>query len=157
MDLQCFFRFWCVSVTVPWPYRDRDFVNVSDRDLVQYDRFRPFTVLERSWAFSTVYWAFTTVLRAFSIVSWRFFAFLIFFYLLLYSRRTETEMKSLEKLIKRSGTVRNDHETLGNGQERSWNARERSGTVNGQEWWTVNGQGRWTVRNGQERWMVRNT
>jgi hypothetical protein len=24
--------------------RDRDFVNVSDRDLVQYDRFRPFTV-----------------------------------------------------------------------------------------------------------------
>ena len=24
--------------------RDRDFLNVLDRDLVQYDRFRPFTV-----------------------------------------------------------------------------------------------------------------
>jgi hypothetical protein len=28
--------------------RDRDFVNVSDRDLVQYDRFRPFTLPDRS-------------------------------------------------------------------------------------------------------------
>jgi hypothetical protein len=27
---------------------DGDFVNVSDRDLVQYDRFRPFTVSDRS-------------------------------------------------------------------------------------------------------------
>jgi tRNA (Thr-GGU) A37 N-methylase len=35
-------------------------------------------------------------------------------------------MKSLEKLIKRSGTVRNDYETVEN-------AQERSGTVNGQE------------------------
>ena len=29
-------------------YRDRDFLNVSDRDLVHYDRFRPFTVPDRS-------------------------------------------------------------------------------------------------------------
>ncbi len=28
--------------------RDRDFVNVSDRDLAQYDRFRPFAVPDRS-------------------------------------------------------------------------------------------------------------
>jgi hypothetical protein len=28
--------------------RDRDFMNVSDRDLVQYERFRPFTVSDRS-------------------------------------------------------------------------------------------------------------
>jgi hypothetical protein len=28
--------------------RDRDFVNVSDRDLVQYDLLRPFTVPNRS-------------------------------------------------------------------------------------------------------------
>jgi hypothetical protein len=27
---------------------DRDFMNVSDRDLVQYDRFRRFTVPDRS-------------------------------------------------------------------------------------------------------------
>jgi hypothetical protein len=42
--IQCLFRFWRVNVT----YRDRDFVNVSDRDLVQYDRFRPFTVPDHS-------------------------------------------------------------------------------------------------------------
>jgi hypothetical protein len=28
--------------------RDRDLANVSDRDLVQYDRFRPFTVPDPS-------------------------------------------------------------------------------------------------------------
>ena len=28
--------------------RDRDFLNVSDRDLVQYGRFGPFTVPNRS-------------------------------------------------------------------------------------------------------------
>jgi hypothetical protein len=57
------------------------------------------------------------------------------FYRLLYSRRTETVMKSLEKLIKRSGTVRNDHETIEDAQERSGtvNVKERSVTVNGQE------------------------
>ena len=36
------------TVTVPWPYRDRDFVNISDRDLVQFDLFRPYTVPKRS-------------------------------------------------------------------------------------------------------------
>ena len=50
---------------------------------------------------------------------------------------TETEMKSLEKLIKRSGMVRNDYETVEN-------AQERSGTVNVQE---LSGM----VMNGQER------
>jgi hypothetical protein len=52
---------------------------------------------------------------------------MVFFYRLLYSRRTEG-MKSLEKLIKRSGTVRNDHETVENAQERSgtvMNAQDR--------------------------------
>ena len=27
--------------------RDREFLNISDRDLVHYDRFRPFTAPER--------------------------------------------------------------------------------------------------------------
>ena len=47
------------------------------------------------------------------------------FYRLLYSRRTETAIKSLEKLIKRPGTTMKRSKTLRNG--------ERSGTVNGQE------------------------
>ena len=59
---------------------------------------------------------------------------------------TETAMKSLEKLIKRSGTVRNDYETVENAQERSGtvrNGQERSGTVrNGERSGTVNGQER---------------
>ncbi len=46
------------TVTIPWPYSDRDFLNVSDRDLEQYDRpdRSPFlTVPERSWPFLTVH------------------------------------------------------------------------------------------------------
>jgi hypothetical protein len=47
---------------------------------------------------------------------------MVFIYRLLYSRRTEATMKSLEKW---SGTIMNWSKTLRNG--------ERSGTVNGQE------------------------
>ena len=99
-------------------------MNVSDRDLVQYDRFRPFIVPDRS-PFITVperFRPFHERLRPFYERFRSFHDILLrlwsFFYRLLYSRRTETAMKSLEKLIKRSGTVRNDHETVENAQER---------------------------------------
>jgi hypothetical protein len=47
------------------PYRDRDFVNVSDRDLVQYDRFRPFTVPDRFQSFYERFRSFYERFRSF--------------------------------------------------------------------------------------------
>jgi hypothetical protein len=46
-------------------------------------------------------------------------------------KRSETAMKSLGKLIKRSGTDRNDHETVENAQKRSGMVRngERSNAL----------------------------
>jgi hypothetical protein len=66
------------TVTVPWPYSDRDFLNVSDRDLVQYDRSWPFTVLDRSWPCMTVperSWPFMTVFYRFMSIYDRFMTF----------------------------------------------------------------------------------
>ena len=108
------------TVTVPWPYRDRDFLNVLDRDLVQYDRFRPFTVPDRS-PFLTVHrsWPFMIVPDRFRAFYERFRPFYVRF-------RSFHDRKRSENDRKRSGTL--------------GNARERSGTIR-------NGQERWTVRN----------
>ena len=83
--------------------RDRDFLNVLDRDLVQYDRFRPFTVPERS---------------PFLTVPDRFRAFYVRF------RSFDDRKRSLNDR-KRSGTVRNGQEHLGTIESERSNALER--------------------------------
>ena len=108
------------TVTVPWTYRDRDFLNVLDRDLVQYDRFIPFTVPGRS-PFLTVHrpWPFTVpgrspFLTVTMTVPDRFWLFLTVL------RNGQERSGTVRSAQKRSGTV--------NDLKRSYCTRSRSET-----------------------------
>ncbi len=75
--LQCFFRFWRVSVTVPWPFSTFRSKALLRSDSIVPRRSWPYTVPDRS-LFLTVpdrFWAFPSVffrLWAFTIVLWPF-------------------------------------------------------------------------------------
>ena len=97
----------CVSVTVPWPYLDRVFVNVSDRDLLQYDHFWPVYVPDRS--------LFLSIFDRFMSVFDRFMTFFYVYGLFLSFIIFEKDRNGTEKF-------RKAHETVENAQER-WTCR----------------------------------